>query len=174
MRDGPGAKPAVVYLFDFLRNSGILRGRNSKEQRKNVFFGMMFLGWLPFVLLFLFIVAIQGVLRALGIFRKHGADQLGGRRPHDGFRTVNFEDLAGRGPFRPSLESRIFRLAARLGGRVTISDVVIETDFPVAEAEQLMDHLVDGSHVRMEVTDEGMVVYEFPEIMARNEPGGSE
>jgi hypothetical protein len=130
-------------------------------------FGMMFFGWLPFLLLFLFVVAIRGVFRALGIFRRRGTDELGDRFARGQIRSWDFGDLGAAPVIKPSLENRIFRLAARLGGRVTISDVVIDTELSVAEAERFMDRLVDGTRVRMEVTDEGMVVYEFPELLSR-------
>jgi len=133
-----------------------------------MFLGMMFIGWLPFLLLFLFVVAIRGVLRALGIFRKRPTGQLGDRFNRTYIHTMDFGDFAPPQTVQPSLESKVFRLASRLGGRLTISDVVIETDLSVAEAESFMDHLVDGSHVRMEVTDEGSVIYEFPELMGRD------
>ena len=51
------------------------------------------------------------------------------------------------------LENRIFRLAYRLGGRLTVSD------------------LVDNSRVTIEVRDDGLVFYEFPEIIDRRGRG---
>lgn len=68
-----------------------------------------------------------------------------------------------------SQEAQVFQLANRLSGRVTISDVVIETGVGVQEAEELMQRLVDNARVRMEVDERGLVTYEFPEIIARYE-----
>ena len=68
-----------------------------------------------------------------------------------------------------SLEAQLFKLAYRLKGRVTLSDIVIETGLSLTEAEALVEGMVDNSHVRMEVDDRGMVVYEFPEILRRFE-----
>ncbi len=133
-----------------------------------MFVGMMFFGWLPFLLLFLFIVAIRGVLRALGIFRKRPYNRVDERRIHEAFDPFGFEEFEPRSGNESLLQSKIFRLAARLGGRVTVSDVVIETEMGVNEAESFMDRLVDGSHVRMEVNDDGQVFYEFPELLGRN------
>ncbi len=67
------------------------------------------------------------------------------------------------------LQSRVFKLAYSLGGRVTVSDIVIETGLSVDEAESLLQSLVDNARVRMEVDDRGMLTYEFPEIQARAE-----
>ena len=75
-------------------------------------------------------------------------------------------DLPSRGP---NPEAQIFKLAYRLKGRLTISDIVVETGLRVSEAEQLVESMVDNNHVRMEVDERGMVTYEFPEIMRRFE-----
>ncbi len=73
------------------------------------------------------------------------------------------------GPRAVSLEVRIFRLAYKLRGRITVSDIVLETGLSMAEAEETINRMVDGIRVRMEVQDRGMVVYEFPEIIRRLE-----
>lgn len=62
-------------------------------------------------------------------------------------------------------EAQVFRLAGRLGGRLTVSDVVVETGMPAARAEETLQRLTDGVRVRMEVSDTGIVVYEFAELM---------
>jgi len=67
------------------------------------------------------------------------------------------------------VEGRIFRAAYKRKGRLTISDIVLETDLSMREAEEAINRMVDGLHVKMEVEDSGMVIYEFPEIMSRFE-----
>ncbi|TVQ37819.1 MAG: hypothetical protein EA384_10990 [Spirochaetaceae bacterium] len=64
-------------------------------------------------------------------------------------------------------QAQLFRLAQRLGGRLTVSDIVIETGLGVSEAERFIESMVDNAHVRMDIDDNGMVVYDFPEIIAR-------
>ena len=80
---------------------------------------------------------------------------------------------SGFGSFPPagarSLEGRIFRAAYRHEGRLTVSDIVLETDLGIKAAEEVINGMVDGTHVRMEVEDSGLVVYEFPEIISRFE-----
>ena len=39
----------------------------------------------------------------------------------------------------------------------------------IREAEEAINRMVDGFHMRMEVEDRGMVIYEFPEIISRFE-----
>ncbi len=63
-----------------------------------------------------------------------------------------------------ALDQTIFRLARRHNGRLTVSDVVVESRLSVREAEAALNDLVDGTHVTMEITENGSVVYEFPEL----------
>ena len=69
------------------------------------------------------------------------------------------------------LENRIFRLAYRLGGRLTVSDLLVDTNLTSAEAERVLGDLVDNSRVTIEVRDDGLVFYEFPEIIDRRGRG---
>ncbi len=66
-------------------------------------------------------------------------------------------------------DAMLFKLAYRLKGRLTVSDIVVETGMGVAESERLIQSLVDTNHVRMEVDEQGIVTYEFPEIIRRLE-----
>ena len=66
-----------------------------------------------------------------------------------------------------NIEGVIFNLAYALKGKITLSDIIIETGLSMKEAENTINQMVDGIRVRMEVDDQGMVVYEFPEIIAR-------
>lgn len=68
-----------------------------------------------------------------------------------------------------SKESEIFKLAYKMKGKITVSDIVLETGLTIKEAEERIKELTDGTHVRMEVTENGIVIYEFPEIIARFE-----
>jgi hypothetical protein len=62
---------------------------------------------------------------------------------------------------------QIYKLAYKLGGRITVSDIVVETGLEVEEAEELIESMVDNQRVRMEVQDDGLVIYEFPELINR-------
>jgi hypothetical protein len=100
------------------------------------------------------------------------------------FRSINYgrgrqvrrfavEDEVPYAPQRGGLrmENRVFRLAFRLGGRLTVSDLVVDTNLSTTEAEEFLDGLVDHSRVTMEVRDDGLVFYEFPEIIDRRGRG---
>jgi len=67
------------------------------------------------------------------------------------------------------IQSRIFRLAKRIGGTLTVSDVVVEIGLPVRIAEQLLEDLTDGVRVRMDVGDDGIVRYVFTEFVQQEQ-----
>lgn len=71
---------------------------------------------------------------------------------------------------RATHEVEIFRLAKRLGGRVTVSDVVVATGLAPKEAESMLGSMADGVRVHMEVSDRGGVYYEFSELSADPAP----
>lgn len=141
---------------------------------------MFFLLFGPFRIVF-FILAVSLGIRLLTRFilpriggpgRRsdiHRLDRTGPRYP--GIPGADPLETAGstvRHEPRPQArESEIFRLAARMKGRITLSDVVLETGLGLKQAEELLEGMVDGTHVRMEVTARGIIVYEFPELIER-------
>ncbi len=112
---------------------------------------MMLFGFFP--LLFLFVI-----FGLLGVFRRFAAVRHVSESPE-----ARDEPRSGR------LDGAVFSLAKRLGGRLTLSDVVVETGLNLAEAERYMDSLVDNAHVSVEVDENGRLCYEFPEL--RNDTG---
>jgi hypothetical protein len=77
--------------------------------------------------------------------------------------------LEDNGPQYNSVSHQdVFRAAASHGGRLTVSELVVESGLTSAEAEKLLRQLTDGSRVCMEIGSDGVVWYEFPELL-RNE-----
>ena len=70
-----------------------------------------------------------------------------------------------------SFPSKIMKLALDKGGVLTVTDVVLATGLSIKKVEEELNNMVDGLRIRMEVRDSGIIVYEFPEIMKRNETG---
>lgn len=149
---------------------------------------MLFFGWGPFGFLTLLVpVLLAFALLRLGttIFRRIQDESDDDRylRGRGGVhRYPADEEVATerRPPFnmqnpfgKRSLDSRVFRLAYRNGGRVTVSQVVMETGMSLEQTEAYMDQLCDGVRVRMEVSDGGLVTYEFPELTDRSGSAGS-
>jgi hypothetical protein len=90
-------------------------------------------------------------------------------------RETGYDTISKYPPLKPPMrEGEIFRLADEMKGRLTLSDVVIATNLNLKEAERVIDSMVDGMHVTMEVSDNGRVVYEFPEIIAKYEDSAPE
>lgn len=81
----------------------------------------------------------------------------------------HLEDLGGNASGERELRIKIFKLAYRQRGRVTVSDIIAETGLSGEEAEEVIQAMVDNTRVRMEILDSGVVVYEFPEIISRFE-----
>jgi hypothetical protein len=143
-----------------------------------VFFGWPFGGGLfglivPFFFFFIAFRVLRHFLRGNDrSFRNSIGEQQRPRLPFDDFTDRSqYPEYTVADVSKPtdSYETAIFRLADEMKGRLTVSDIVIGTDLGLKEAERIMDRMVDGSHVTMEVTDSGRVVYEFPEIIARYE-----
>jgi len=127
---------------------------------------MISFGFFPFGFLFpliLFVIVTRVASRYFHTSsrRQHLEDDYFGER----LRTRSVDD----GRSGTNQEARIFKLAYRLKGRITVSDIVVETGLGVHEAEQLIEGMIDNNHVRMEVDDRGIVTYEFPEIIRRFE-----
>ena len=127
----------------------------------------MWFGFLPFGGVFTLVVPI---LFALIVARIAGSIMRGATRRRLFDDNVMLPDDRVVRSRSDQDEARIFKLAYRLKGRVTVSDVVVETGLGVQDAESLIQSMVDQTHVRMEVDERGIVTYEFPEIIRRFEP----
>lgn len=63
-----------------------------------------------------------------------------------------------------SLQLPVLQLAARKGGRLTVTDVATEMGWPMVRAEKVLNSLDDGLRVMSDITDDGVIVYDFVEI----------
>jgi len=72
------------------------------------------------------------------------------------------------------LQRQVLLLASRKGGMLTVTEVAADLDLSLEAAENVLISMDDGFRVRSEITDEGLLLYEFPEIQhrARLERGG--
>ena len=62
-------------------------------------------------------------------------------------------------------ENRIVRLARERGGRLTTMEAAAETGLTAAEAEVILRGLAEGGFIEIEVTEAGIMVYRFPEVI---------
>ena len=65
-------------------------------------------------------------------------------------------------------EKEIILLAQQKGGRLSIPEIVAGTSLSTIEADQLMREMTTKGYVDMQVTDAGVIIYEFYEIAHRN------
>ena len=64
-----------------------------------------------------------------------------------------------------ALQQPVLRLAAQRTGVLTVTDVAAALNWPMPRAEKVLNSLEDGLRVASTVTDEGVIVYEFRELM---------
>ncbi len=62
------------------------------------------------------------------------------------------------------LQWRVLLLATERSGTLTVTEVAASLNMSLSMAENVLDGMDDGLRVRSEVTDEGIIVYEFPEL----------
>ena len=62
------------------------------------------------------------------------------------------------------LQRRVLLLATEKGGTLTVTEVAASLDLSLSAAEGVLDGMDDGLRVRSDVTNEGIIVYEFPEV----------
>jgi predicted RNA-binding Zn-ribbon protein involved in translation (DUF1610 family) len=72
-----------------------------------------------------------------------------------------------------ALQQRVLRLATRSGGTLTVTQVAAELNLSITAAESVLMAMDDGYHVRSDITEDGVMLYEFPEVRHRPrlEPG---
>jgi len=79
---------------------------------------------------------------------------------------------ARRELIRQTRESEILKLAQKLGGKLTVVEVVAETAMSADDAEAALGELVRRGLAEPEVTDKGLIVYvihDVQQLRAKNE-----
>lgn len=104
-----------------------------------------------------FLIFLVAIVAAAILFGVNGIRKRQGKRRY------------GKGESRMTdrrpIQQRIMRLALDHGGVLTVTDVVLATGISMKQAEQTLNEMVDGFRVKMEVTDSGIVHYEFTELI---------
>ena len=110
----------------------------------------------------------------LGILAVIGVGSVLFRRLNRRGTGLHREPLRDPRSVENSNEADIYRLARKLGGRLTVSDVVIHLGYRPRDAEQMLEKMTDSIRVRMEVTENGMIVYDFVEVDVSGRGNGSQ
>lgn len=71
------------------------------------------------------------------------------------------------------MQQKVLRLATHRGGTLTVTEVASDLNISLPAAEKILGSLDDGFRVRCEISKEGVLFYEFPEVIHRKhlEPG---
>jgi hypothetical protein len=62
------------------------------------------------------------------------------------------------------LQRQVLLLATEKAGTLTVTEVAASLDLSLSAAEGVLDGMDDGLRVRSDITNEGIIVYEFPEL----------
>lgn len=68
-------------------------------------------------------------------------------------------------------EKQILRLAQEKGGRLTIPEIAANTSMTTVDADAVMREMTAKGYVDMQVTDSGVIVYEFYDIIHKPKLG---
>jgi hypothetical protein len=63
------------------------------------------------------------------------------------------------------LQRQVLLLATEKADTLTVTEVAASLNMSLSAAEGVLQDMDDGFRVRSEVTDEGIIVYEFPEVL---------
>jgi hypothetical protein len=69
------------------------------------------------------------------------------------------------------IQRKILRLAKAKGGTLTVTEVAADINLGLPAAEKILTSMDDGFRVRSEISDQGVIYYEFPELLHRKELG---
>ncbi len=69
------------------------------------------------------------------------------------------------------LQQKVLRLATLKGGVLTVTEVAAELNLSISGAEKILISMDDGFRVRSDISEEGVLYYEFPEVMHRKQLG---
>jgi len=71
------------------------------------------------------------------------------------------------------LQRKVLRLATTRGGVLTVTEVAADLNLSIPVAEKVLTGMDDGFRVRSDITDEGILLYEFPEVLHRRRIEGT-
>ena len=72
------------------------------------------------------------------------------------------------------IQRKILRLASARGGTLTVTEVAADLNLALPSAERILTSMDDGFRVRSDISSEGVIYYEFPELRHRRELGPAE
>jgi hypothetical protein len=80
-------------------------------------------------------------------------------------RSANQAREERRAALVAELQIQVLQLAKEYEGRLTVTEAAEALGWPLKRAEKVLESLEDGLRVNSEVTEQGVIVYEFLEVM---------
>jgi hypothetical protein len=105
----------------------------------------------------------EAVLAALGVLATAGAVLL--------HRAANAARETRRAALVSAMQTPVLKLAGERHGRLTVTEVAASLGWPLARAEKILNSLDDGWRVSSDITDEGVIVYQFRELQLGKDRG---
>jgi hypothetical protein len=116
----------------------------------------------------IFLLILAGIFLTAGIAGGEGGPLVFGLLAGGGgaalLRGEKTERERRREAILESLQLPVLQLAGRKAGRLTVTDVATEMGWPMVRAEKVLNSLDDGLRVMSDITDDGVIVYDFVEI----------
>jgi hypothetical protein len=72
-----------------------------------------------------------------------------------------------RNAIMQGLQRKILKLATVRGGTLTVTEVASDLNLALPAAEKILETMDDGFRVRSDISENGVLFYEFPEIIHR-------
>jgi len=79
-----------------------------------------------------------------------------------------------RNALMQALQRKVLKLADLRGGTLTVTEVAADMNVSLPAAENILTAMDDGFRVRSEISKEGVIYYEFPELLHRNQLGSGD
>lgn len=104
---------------------------------------------------------VEGEAALIGVGTGMGAAGTGGF--WWGLRALNERRKA----LMQRLQQKVLRLATHRAGTLTVTEVAADLNLSLPAAEKVLAAMDDGFRVRCEISKEGVLFYEFPEVVHR-------
>ncbi|MQA90325.1 MAG: hypothetical protein GEU90_08820 [Gemmatimonas sp.] len=107
-------------------------------------------------------IELEPFLFAFGVLGASGAVVL--------HRAANRAREQRRAAMISSLQRPVLKLASERNGVLTVTEVAASLGWSLLRAEKILHSLDDGWRVNSEVTDDGVIIYEFRELLLGRPP----
>jgi hypothetical protein len=124
--------------------------------------GTILLAFIAVMMLTIGITEIAPVMMAMGVMAGAGSVLR--------YNAVRRRRDDRRDAILQALQQPVLRLAAERGGTLTVTEVASSLGWTLPRSEKVLNSLEDGLRIVSDVSDEGVIVYEFREMVHAQRP----